>query len=279
MNFLKSKKFLKLSAVALFILGSSFVFESCKKNDDQAPTPSPAKESFSGEDLYKGLFYSEGQAGKKLADINPHYVDLSGFYKTQEERNKVLAFENRIVEEIKSKYPDFFNTFKADLESGDPIVIQLAIRNAVKVNAEIIPAMPEVKDAFKSMTKAKEALGDVDFQQFVDENNKIDREGLEAYLKQKAASGENVNGGACLAIAEVAVIVIAVAVTTVVGIEFAFAVDFALVSSDVVATSESVTFSGGDSDGDSDGGGGEAARLSNSSLKEEILAAGIAERF
>ena len=188
---------------------------------------------------------------------------------------------------------DFFEAFKADIESGDPVVIQLAIKNAVKVSGTVIPEIPSIKNAYKDLQKTKELLGDIDFQQFIDENNKIDRKGLENYIKQRLASGENVNGAACLdgqAVVIIYTYTLGIVLDGIVinpiypalsaVIYYDLGADNCLQDATVIATDQSTSFSdgGGDSDGDSNGGGGEK-RLANSSLKEELLAAGIAERF
>lgn len=292
MNFfkLRAKDFIKIAFATLMVFVFSFGLESCSKKDDSDPTPAESKPIYSGEDLYRGLFFSEGDVSKKLANVNPNYIDLSEFYKNESERKASDDFKNKLVASINTKFPDFFAEFKTKIESGNPLHIQQALNYASGVNQEVLASLPEYQIAVQNLEQAKSILGDVDFNQFIDENNKIDREGLEQFIKEKIGATDPKDRPACLsavfAIGANAVIVwnAAVLINAAAGVNVAFAVNVTFginVAAGVnvaYAQNYAVTYGDRGNYNYSRGGcGGGENRLSNSgNLQQEMFISGIA---
>ena len=262
------------------VLGSCVIgltiYGCSKKSEDPSPNQQSSQTS-KGEQLYRGIYYSEGDAGKKIQDVNVHYVDLSDFYRTDEERKNADLVKDSLIQSIKTISPSFFNDFGDKIQSGDPILIQEALNTADSLNYLI--AVPKMK----AMHDKNLLLSNVEINQFIDKNNKIDRVGLEDYIagKQLSQAGPN-SRGTCLAAAIYVIYLYnyAVAINYFLavnvggGINYATAVNF---QSSITSYNGNRVIAGLSEDGVC--GGGESRVSAEGSLKQDIFIGAIAEKF
>ena len=84
---------------------------------------------YSGEDLFKGIFFSKGE----IAEMIPVIKNSRTFYDVEKYTNQTEGFEefekatNGIVENIKTKNPSYFSNFGRVIKSKNHILIQQSL--------------------------------------------------------------------------------------------------------------------------------------------------------
>jgi hypothetical protein len=80
---------------------------------------------FSGEDYVRGIFLGSGPVAKRIPEISSKF-NHEDFLKTDEERMQLEVVHNQILSALD---PAFIESFKRDMESGNHLRIQAALKN------------------------------------------------------------------------------------------------------------------------------------------------------
>ena len=91
---------------------------------------SPARQIYSGEALFRGIAFGQGEVGSKLTEIWPD-GGAEGIAKTPAQAIAVRGFIDETVRSIRKTDPTFFERFAAATQSGDHFKVDRAINEAV----------------------------------------------------------------------------------------------------------------------------------------------------
>lgn len=117
----------KTYAFKYFILWASFIGLSicCNKENNAL-----LKEKYSGESLFRGIMYGEGEVSKAIPQISLNRIDEKDIFCTEEEILLVSDIRNEILSIIKKRNPLFLTEFQQKIYSHDPAKIQEALELA-----------------------------------------------------------------------------------------------------------------------------------------------------
>ena len=91
-----------------------------------------------------------------------------------------------MTRQINARNSSFFDNFKEEMQSGDPLRVREGIIQASKALVDAANTLPAYANLDPKTKLSKEDLKDFDIKNFRDKNGKIDREAMEAYLTNKA---------------------------------------------------------------------------------------------
>jgi len=120
-------------AVAAFIY-STFAFT----NRMHAPST-----SYSGEELFSGIVFGKGDVANKISGLT-NLAEKSRLFSQDPKQNQVnQESENQIVAAVKMTYPGYFDEFKKDMYSHNPVLIKntLATMHSVVEKSMLVYAL------------------------------------------------------------------------------------------------------------------------------------------
>jgi SdpC family antimicrobial peptide len=145
--------------IALLLVATTALAGCAVDPAADAPTESSTQlTEYSGQELYTGIFFGQGRAGGLVPSI-ASYVDSSGTMDAAK-----LQRMNDLVARIEAVQPGFFSTFAADVQSGDHLVIEAALRRAAQASGEATAALEKttldelIASAQPTGTKMKPSL-------------------------------------------------------------------------------------------------------------------------
>ncbi|MRM97592.1 hypothetical protein D1Z97_09805 [Riemerella anatipestifer] len=169
MNFYRK---LSKNRVFVSLLALLFIFVSC----DRDGNGNENEFDFTGEEIFKGIFFQEGNFVDKvqyLSDIRRDAMVLS----PEMEKDKQLLI-NDVIENIKNANPYFFENFKKDIKSTNYIKIE----NAINYGAdELLKGLLKSEKYGNSIREALILTERIDFTTF-DFNNKDDLKKVQQYF-------------------------------------------------------------------------------------------------
>lgn len=120
------KKIRKITQNPFFItlLVFSFLFTSCNYSDDSLFTSNDYNK-FSGKELYKSIFFANGEFAKKIDSYKSNVTAFNNM--TVEQKNEFNKNFSLLVDKIEENNPSFFENFKSNLLSKDHQKVQNAI--------------------------------------------------------------------------------------------------------------------------------------------------------
>ncbi|MEW4059551.1 sporulation delaying protein family toxin [Bacillus siamensis] len=101
--------------------------------------------SYSGEDIFSGIFFGQGEVAKLL----PEVWDTKAVKKINQDELKQVS--DQVIDDIKKSSPDYFKKLKAAVYSGDYEKVNSVIDQGSQIMAKVL------KEEFdkKSMDKGK----------------------------------------------------------------------------------------------------------------------------
>lgn len=109
----------------------SFVMvTSCEKPEEVAVQQ---KTEYSGEELFRGIFFFQGEVPAKIQSMRPQYEQFKQMSRDKKVEQAMLAYTDELVLQIRQIDPTYFDQFKAQIESDNMYGIQLAIANGTKM--------------------------------------------------------------------------------------------------------------------------------------------------
>lgn len=114
--------------VASFLV-FTFVFASCGRPEAETP-----EISYGGEDIFRAVFFLQGEAVTKLEALQGQLVKKQAMFRTYPGAEKASAeFAEEIISQIKKFEPAYFDQFKKQIQSDNLFKIQLAVENGAKM--------------------------------------------------------------------------------------------------------------------------------------------------
>jgi SdpC family antimicrobial peptide len=190
-----------------------------------------ARVSWSGQELFKGLYLMDGPVADRIAT----YSTLREKYQFDgkpELKQELSRLGNQFVRTIEQQYPSFFRDFQRSIQSGDHFQVTEAMAKGSEMLQYAIQQDPELN---KTFAKGMEMAAKVDLAAVTDQQGRLDEEKLnrvaEAYFEGAADSEEakSMRMAACsLIVVCVAWILVAVAHQAAVTIHYATAINVAV---------------------------------------------------
>ena len=87
---------------------------------------------YTSKEYFKGVILGYGAVAEEIPEIND-YMKMSIYITDEKEYKELKDYNDAVVELIAKDNPSFFNQFKDDIESGNHIIVQRAIKNAGKL--------------------------------------------------------------------------------------------------------------------------------------------------
>lgn len=161
------KKLRTIASNPLFLitLTVSFLFASCSHdidNDTVELSKIKSSNKISGEDLFKSIFFSDGNLTSRVVSLNSTF-DVNSLSKS--ELLKYRESENETIEYLKKIDADYFNKFQSNIYLKDPEVISNTIKKAALdivplVNSKLSIQGLSIEKISNSFTK--DAKGNID---------------------------------------------------------------------------------------------------------------------
>ncbi len=234
------------------LLAGVLLFTGCGKENitptgsgsEETPTPQlKASSNFnatSGEELFKGIFFGEGQVTQAIPELK-NVFDQAGPM-SAEEQNEFNSIISETIDMIQSNHPQFFATFKSRIQSGDHFIIETTMQDAAQKLAhylcraqQYVNSSTDYDEALANAIKTQTGLtagSTVDGDIYSAQANSSQLTNQVSQMSQLELTGGN--GGAQLS----PVWVVLVAVVAVAAVEVAVVVDMAWWFSSIAAPNE-----------------------------------------
>ncbi|KIA94169.1 hypothetical protein [Flavobacterium sp. KMS] len=139
-----------------------FIFFSCTKDEIGRESKmsnidkNNATNSFTDEDVFKGIMFLEGPLANKLDDFKD--LNFRTFINDKAQMDEMLVLQNKIIETIKESNPEFLSNFRAKIGSGD----------FYQVKYGIVDAANKISDAaFGLLNESKKGGTENDMNKFI----------------------------------------------------------------------------------------------------------------
>lgn len=113
-----------------------------------SPPASAASQSFTGREILRGLMFGQGP----VADLFPEITEILRSLEKRipaSERDRFHRAQDALLTKIDEAHPTFFETFRADMQSGDPLAIQAALRRMQRVVLSLAPLTQEEIEGYR----------------------------------------------------------------------------------------------------------------------------------
>jgi SdpC family antimicrobial peptide len=144
--------------------------------------------SYSGEELFRGIFMAEGEVADKLSifDKMPIRQQLES---NDSLRTKYKAELDEIVALIQVNKPNFFGDFEREITSGNVLRVQNAVNNGAKILIQSMMKLPKYE---KALEKTGNIVSKIDIQEISTPDGKVDMSKLQEIInKQKLEDSVN----------------------------------------------------------------------------------------
>ncbi len=121
-----------------------------------AAATTAATSGYTGEQLYRGIMLLHGPVADAIPEIRDN-LKLENFQTSPKTLATVRRAEDKIVALVRSSKPEFFDAFKAQMESGDHLVIQKGLWDAGLVTQAAVDGLPGTKAAKARLAKMSPA--------------------------------------------------------------------------------------------------------------------------
>jgi hypothetical protein len=150
-------------AATLLLSGAVVFFNSCRKGGDTAPLPQQKEEAastngkggggtpvYSGEDIFRGIFFLEGDIPSRLPSLRQYAADLQRLSDADENvRTHRKQLADVIVRNINARDPEFFSRFAAAITSKNMYTVSDILNEAGRLVEVAGLATEEYANLFK----------------------------------------------------------------------------------------------------------------------------------
>lgn len=119
-----------------------------------------AKSIYSGEDLYRGIFFAYGEVAGMIPEIRDHLMAPNGVFNSQQKRT-IENFQNRVIQSINTVDGGFLSSFGAAMQSGNHIIIDKKLNEAARITVKALSQIPEIQTLREKIKKNPDMLHDV----------------------------------------------------------------------------------------------------------------------
>lgn len=95
-----------------------------------------------GEALFRGLVFMTGPAGEAVPEIRDR-LSTRLFVSNETARARIVQVHDRLVDVIRRQDPSYFATFAAQIRTGDPLIIDAALRQGTARSLRAALALDE----------------------------------------------------------------------------------------------------------------------------------------
>lgn len=206
-------------------MSTSILFISCSQYDELFTNENNSNNVFSkslnysGEDIFKGIFFAKGEVANLLTNINnSHSYYLINNLSNAESIQYELEIES-VINEIRTKNSSFFDDFKNQIESGSHVLINETISEGAK---KIFEAYVDKYIANSEKENFLSAIDQINLDNYISEIGEVDYDRLLDDLMDNEALQPNFVGphfiGVVFVVAAYVLVVHAAAAMTYVGI-------------------------------------------------------------
>ncbi len=160
------KKIRKFASNPLFLvtLTLCFLFASCSTDvsSERVELSKPVNGRISGEDLFKSIFFSDGNITTKVVSLNSSF-NINNLSKS--ELTEYRTSENEIIAYLKKMDSNYFTKFQSNIYLKDPEIISNTIKKTSSdmvpfVNAKLSVKGLSIEKISKTLTK--DVKGNID---------------------------------------------------------------------------------------------------------------------
>lgn len=101
----------------------------------------------SGEEMFKGVFFMEGKYAELIPELKATKLTYFSEQLSAEENASMQAVRNQLIESIKADNPQFFNDFKAILQTGNPSSVKEELKKAQELLTEKALELSKMSEA------------------------------------------------------------------------------------------------------------------------------------
>ena len=156
------------------------IIANCSQDDGVA------KKDYSGEEIFRGIFFLQGDVVNHLESLHADLNKLKATQKANPESIEYFeSFVNEIVTQINLLDPDYFDSFKSQLESNNYYSIELALSNGTRMIKAAGLKSKELSGVFRLMLEIENKKVDFESDHIkqLDFNNQEDIAKLKSILK------------------------------------------------------------------------------------------------
>jgi SdpC family antimicrobial peptide len=106
--------------------------------------PKTPVETYSGEDLYRGILLAYGPVVERIPEIRDH-IRPSFDGGNPRLLRAVELFQDQLIDALGARHPGFFDAFGAAMRSGDHLRIQETLLDAARITLETLRQSPSIK--------------------------------------------------------------------------------------------------------------------------------------
>ncbi|WP_159257291.1 hypothetical protein [Tenacibaculum maritimum] len=109
------------------LLATLILFVSCSQYDDTIPENIETNR-ITGKELFKGIFFSEGNVSQRLSNFQDFKKLKSQF--TSEQKTSFLNFQNNLIAQIDKSNPEYFTNLENAIYTGNRVIIRNELNNS-----------------------------------------------------------------------------------------------------------------------------------------------------
>ncbi|HEX5759114.1 MAG TPA: hypothetical protein VF121_07965 [Thermoanaerobaculia bacterium] len=116
--------------------------------------------TFSGEDIYRGVFLGHGPVADLLPEVRNHLA-IDNYVVEPRERATIRRFHDRLVGALANAEPTFFDELENAFTSGDHLVIERSLEWAGQKTLHTLSLLPEIQGLRRAIERDPEVLTEV----------------------------------------------------------------------------------------------------------------------
>lgn len=120
---IKRIKYLIGDRIIIFVMLFCILFLSCK---DEFRSGRPSSNT-NPEEIFRGIFFAEGPVVKAIPELSD--FELKNFTNDKKILDEAYKNHSIIIENFKSEYPGYIETFASKILSHNPIIIQTTLKD------------------------------------------------------------------------------------------------------------------------------------------------------
>jgi SdpC family antimicrobial peptide len=97
-----------------------------------SPNATPSAKTFSGQELFSGLYFGQGEVSEMLPEVWQH-PEVTALKAQDGVPAKLKAVSQDLIKKIDQVNPDFFKNFAAGMQSGQHLKVQKTYEEGLKI--------------------------------------------------------------------------------------------------------------------------------------------------
>jgi hypothetical protein len=149
-NYLIQKDILGGKMKLITIILTILLLVSCSNDSSSNVADSTSKidNGISGKEYFRGIVLGYGEIAEQIPEIND-YLKVSLYVTDLKDYESITSFNDKIIDRMEKVNPSFFAQFKKDMESGNHISVQNAIKDAADFFSGIRSNLSDTGEKYK----------------------------------------------------------------------------------------------------------------------------------